>query len=156
VFVSPEWVARNNDPSAEETYDARRDRQPIRPRTRGISRWHQKSEYETRRKLHDVIIVLWECLEWSEYHNTGVAHYGNYCYRFYSLLLCASCPAVNSHVAFTCPREKPNFFVCSILSGHRAHFLHGRRVSAPLRRHYRCTFFEPRKLCDLFQTLNNL
>lgn len=35
---------------------------------------HQKSEYETQRKLHDVIIVLWECLEWSEYHNTGVAH----------------------------------------------------------------------------------
>ena len=53
---------------------------------------HQKrketSLYETWRKLHDVIIVLWECLRIEfECHNTSVAHYGNYCYRFYSLLL---------------------------------------------------------------------
>lgn len=94
--------------------DARQDRQPIRPRIRGISRWHQKSEYETRRKLHDVIIVLWECLEWSEYHNTGVAH------SLWELLLqilqfyyCgSSCPVVNSHVAFTRVPAKPNFFAC--------------------------------------------
>lgn len=90
--------------SAEETCDTtRRDRQPIRPRTRGLSRWHQKSEYETRRKLHDVIIVLWECLEWSEYHNTPVLHTMGTIVTDFTVYYC-SCPAVNSHVAFTCPR----------------------------------------------------
>lgn len=68
-------LGRNKQSSAEET--TRREARwttDTSTNTRGISRWHQKSEYETRRKLHDVIIVLWECLEWSEYHNTGVAY----------------------------------------------------------------------------------
>lgn len=94
---------RQQSSAAEETRDARRDRQPIRPRTRGLSRWHQKSEYETRRKLHDVIIVLWECLEWSEYHNTPVLHTMGTIVTDFTVYYC-SCPAVNSHVAFTCPR----------------------------------------------------
>jgi len=132
----------------------RRDRQPIRPRTQGISRWHQKSEYETRRKLHDVIIVLWECLEWSEYHNTGVAHYGNYCYRFYSLLLCASCPSTPTWLSLV--PAKPNFFLCSILSGHHAHSLYSKRVSVLLRCHYQYTFFENLINCVIFQTFNSL
>lgn len=95
-----------------------------------ISRWHQKSEYETRRKLHDVIIVLWECLEWSEYHNT-------WCCTLWELLLqilqsttvLLAWPSTPTWLSLV--PVKPNFFVCSILSGHRAHSLHDRRVSAP-------------------------
>lgn len=105
---------RHNNSPRRKRRDARQDRQPIRPRIRGISSWHQKSEYETQRKLHDVIIVLWECLEWSEYHNTGVAH------SLWELLLqilqsttvVVLCPVVNSHVAFTRVPAKPNFFAC--------------------------------------------
>lgn len=54
--------------------------------------------------MHDVIIVPVGVPRVKRIYITmpGVAHYGNYCYRFYSLLLC-SCLAVNSHVsAFTC------------------------------------------------------
>lgn len=99
---------------------------------RGISKWHQKSEYETRRKLHDVIIVLWECLEWSEYHNTGVAHYGNYCYRFYYCM--CFLPDRQLPRSFHLSPRSRNFFECvpfcwthSLFRGH-----HFRSFSSPL------------------------
>ena len=57
-----------------------------RPR-RFLSGLKIKSGCETPRKLRDVIIVLWEWLHFNQCHNTSVAHYGNYCYTFYSLLL---------------------------------------------------------------------
>lgn len=135
----------NNNSPRRKRRDARQDRQPIRPRIRGISSWHQKSEYETQRKLHDVIIVLWECLDWSEYDNTGVAH------SLWELLLqilqsttvvVLARSSTPTWLSLVSPRNRTSSHVSPIpLQRHRARFLHGRRASAPSRRHYRCTFF---------------
>jgi hypothetical protein len=95
----------------------------------------KKVNTKPRRKLHDVIIVLWECLSRVE----RIPQYR--CCTLWELLLQilqslslsisllfhCFCSAVNSHVAFTCVPAKPNFFFACVsplvLSG----------ASAPLR-----------------------
>lgn len=122
----------------------------------GISRWHQKSEYETRRKLHDVIIVLWECLEWSEYHNT-------WCCTLWELLLqilqsttVCSLPGRQLPRGFhLSPRNQTSSYVpfCQDIA-----LIPSTTDAFPLLNVaiIDALSSEPRKLCDFFQTFSNL